>query len=90
MNVTSYVKKSLTHTYLIIYVVYIMKNRNFSYLYLCILLILVICILLFVYGYYSGSCKINKNYPCNTDFCLYKEFNVYLQDVIKKRNKGFN
>lgn len=65
-----------------------MKNRNFSYLYLFLLLILIICILLFVYGYYSGSCKINKNYTCNTDFCLYKEFNVYLQDVIKKEIKG--
>jgi hypothetical protein len=41
----------------------------------------IICI--FVYGYNSGSCKRKKKYICNDDFCLYKEFNVFLRDVIK-------
>ena len=28
--------------------------------------------------------KEKKNYICNNDFCLYKEFNVYLNNKIKK------
>ena len=38
-----------------------------------------ICICL--YGYNSGACKLNKKYICNNDFCLYKEFSIYLQDI---------
>ena len=58
-----------------------MKNIKFySYLSLFVF-VFIICICL--YGYNSGSCKLNKKYICNDDFCLYKEFNVYLQDVIK-------
>lgn len=44
-----------------------------------LLIIIIIC----VYAYNSGSCKINKKYICSKDFCLYKEFNVYLQTIIK-------
>jgi hypothetical protein len=36
-----------------------------------------------IYGYNSGSCKINKKYTCTNDFCLYKEFKIYLQATIK-------
>ena len=36
-----------------------------------------------MYGYNSGSCKINKKYICNNNFCLYKEFNIFLHDTIK-------
>ena len=60
-----------------------MKNSKFYYLYLCLLFVLVFIICMYLHGYSSGACKINKKYICNDDFCLYKEFNVYLQDVIK-------
>jgi hypothetical protein len=36
-----------------------------------------------VYGYNSGSCKIKKNYIFTDNFCLFKEFKIYLQDTIK-------
>lgn len=59
-----------------------MKNRKFNLLHLLLFsLIIIFCVC--VYGYNSGSCKINKKYICDDKFCLYKEFNVYLQDVIK-------
>ena len=57
-----------------------MKHIKFYY-FLLFLIVLIICVCL--YGYNSGSCKLNKKYICNDDFCLYKEFNVYLHDVIK-------
>jgi hypothetical protein len=57
-----------------------MKHIKFYY-FLLFLIVLIICVC--IYGYNSGSCKLNKKYICNDDFCLYKEFNVYLQDVIK-------
>lgn len=56
-----------------------MKISKLQYFYLLLLLVLIICI----YGYNSGACKIKKKYICSDDFCLYKEFNVYLQDRIK-------
>lgn len=46
-------------------------------------IILLLLFFIYLYGYYSGSCKINKKYICNKDFCLYKEFNVYFDDNIK-------
>jgi hypothetical protein len=61
-----------------------MKNNYYYYLYWCLLFLLAFIACIVVYGYNSGSCKINKKYICNDDFCLYKEFNVYLQDVIQK------
>jgi hypothetical protein len=56
--------------------------------YLSLLFIFAFIIGIFVYGYNSGSCEVNKEYICNNDFCLYKEFNVYLQDVIKNEING--
>ena len=47
-------------------------------------MIIVILILVgIIYGYNSGSCKIKKKYKCHDDFCLYKEFPVYLKEDIK-------
>jgi len=60
-----------------------MKNNKYYYLYLFLLLILLIVICMTVYGYNSGSCKINKKYICNDDFCLFKEFKVYLESIVK-------
>jgi len=60
-----------------------MKNSKIYYLYLGLLFVFVFIICICLYGYNSGSCKVNNKYICNDDFCLYKEFNVYLQDVIK-------
>ena len=57
-----------------------MKNNNIYYL---LYIIIIIVIIIIIYGYNSGSCKINKKYICSNDFCLYKEFNIYLQDIIK-------
>jgi len=60
-----------------------MKNKTIYYLYWVLLVILVFIICIGFYGYNSGSCKINKKYICTNDFCLYKEFNIYLQNIIK-------
>lgn len=60
--------------------------KNIKFYYLSLFVFFFICI--FLYGYNSGSCKLNKKYICNDDFCLYKEFNVYLQDVIKNELNG--
>ena len=56
-----------------------MKIKKFNYIYIT----LIILFIFIIYGYNSGSCKINKKYICNQDFCLYKEFNVYLNKIIK-------
>lgn len=48
-------------------------------------------ILIMTYGYYSGSCQINKEYECDNDFCLYKQFSVNLGYPIKNDiNKMIN
>jgi len=60
-----------------------MKNIKLYYLYLCLLIVIVLIICIYFYGYNSGACKINKKYICNDNFCLYKEFSVYLQDILK-------
>ena len=59
------------------------KQINYLYLSLFVFLVICICICICIYGYNSGSCKINKKYICNDEFCLYKEFNVYLKNEIK-------
>ena len=59
-----------------------MKTKQTNYLYLSLFIFVIICVC--IYGYNSGSCKINKKYVCNDDFCLYKEFDVYLKNEIKK------
>ena len=56
-----------------------MKNSKLYYM--SLLLVFIIC--LFIYGYNSGSCQVNKQYICNNNFCLYKEFNVILDNTIK-------
>ena len=60
------------------------KQVNYLYFLLFVFFIIGICI----YRYNSGSCKINKIYICNNDFCLYKEFNVYLKNEIKNEIKN--
>lgn len=49
-----------------------------------IVFILVVFILVVVYAYNTGSCKINKKYICDNDFCLYKEFNVVLNKQVRR------
>ena len=63
-----------------------MKKNNIYFLYLCLffVFVLVFIICIGIYGYNSGSCKRNKKYICTDDFCLYKEFKIYLQDIVKK------
>lgn len=62
-----------------------MKNSNYYLYLLFILFVLILFIIaaISLYGYNSGSCKIKKKYICNDDFCLYKEFNVFLEGIIK-------
>jgi hypothetical protein len=60
-----------------------MKKRNIIYSYWYLFVILIIVFLLFAYGYNSGSCKINKKYICSDNFCLFKEFKIYLPQVVK-------
>lgn len=60
-----------------------MKKNNIYYWYWFLLLVLVFIICIGFYGYSSGSCKINKRYICTNDFCLYKEFKIYLGNIIK-------
>jgi hypothetical protein len=59
-----------------------MKN-NINYCYMFLLFLCIFFLLLGVYGYNVGSCKINKKYICNKKFCLYKEFDIFLQKTIK-------
>ena len=41
--------------------------------------------LVIYYGYKSGSCQIKKKYICTNNFCLYKEFNIYLKYSLKNQ-----
>jgi len=65
-----------------------MKKNNYNYLYCYFLFIIFIIICIIIYGFNSGSCKINKKYTCNNDFCLYKIFNIYLKNNLKKEING--
>jgi len=58
-----------------------------TYLKYILLIIIIILFILFLYGYNSGSCKINKKYICTENFCLYKEFQVFLNNIIKNEIK---
>ena len=60
-----------------------MKRNNIYYVYLVLLFVFIFISCICAYGYNSGSCKLNKKYICNNDFCLYKEFKIYLQEIIK-------
>jgi len=57
--------------------------KLYNYLKALSLIILTLIILTIVYAYNSGSCQINKEYNCNKDFCLLKEFPVELNETIK-------
>jgi len=61
-----------------------MKKNNIYYLRWFLLFVLFFIICLAFYGYNSGSCKINKKYICSDDFCLYKEFKIYLDDIVNQ------
>ena len=63
----------------------IMKLREILGVMLIIAIMLITVIV--VYAYNSGSCKINKSYNCDENFCLLKEFHIvipeYLHQCIK-------
>ena len=46
-------------------------------------LIFIILIIIIIYAYNSGSCKIDKKYICQNNFCLLKEFAIDLNENIK-------
>jgi hypothetical protein len=50
-----------------------------------LLIILLVILLVIYYGYNSGSCQIQKKYICTNNFCLYKEFNLYLNYALKNQ-----
>jgi hypothetical protein len=52
-------------------------------IYKILLLIIIIILLIILYGYNSGSCQIKKNYKCDENFCLFKEFKIHLSDELK-------
>jgi hypothetical protein len=58
-----------------------MEEYSTNYRNYLLFLVLVIC-LIFIYGYHSGSCKIDKEYNCNKEFCLQKQFSVILPESI--------
>jgi len=45
-------------------------------------LIIFIILTIAIYGYNSGSCKLEKEYICDKSFCLFKEFKIYLENKI--------
>ena len=51
------------------------------------ILIIIIVIIIFsilIYARNSGSCKLNKQYPCSTHFCLLSEFKSNLPNRLKR------
>jgi hypothetical protein len=44
--------------------------------------IILIILTITIYGYNSGSCKLEKEYICDKSFCLFKEFKIYLENKI--------
>jgi len=63
-----------------------MKKSNIYY-FNWYLFFFIVIIFIGAYGYNSGSCKINKKYICDNNFCLYKEFTVYLQHDLRDEIK---
>jgi len=45
-------------------------------------LLILIILIIAIYGYNSGSCKLEKEYICDKSFCLFKEFKIYLENKI--------
>ena len=70
------------------------KNKTTFYNPFMILIITVIITVIIIvlsasiYGYNSGSCKINKKKQvvCTNKFCLYKEFQINLNKNLKNSN----
>jgi hypothetical protein len=58
--------------------------KNMSLYFSIIIIILIVIFLIYLYAYNSGSCKINKKYICNNNFCLFKEFYLELPNNIEK------
>jgi hypothetical protein len=48
-----------------------------------IFIIVTTIFIIYLYGHNTGACKINKKYICNNDFCLYKELNITLPNIIQ-------
>lgn len=53
-----------------------------NYIKVLSIIILFIASLIIIYAYNSGSCQINKEYICEDNFCLIKEFNIELNQAI--------
>lgn len=60
------------------------KINNVLFIIGILLIIFILAVILIIYASYSGSCKLRKKYICNEEFCLYKEFDVVLQNNLKK------
>jgi hypothetical protein len=60
-------------------------NSITKYLYYILLIVCILIISIILYGYNSGSCKRNKKYICNNDFCLHKEFKIFLDSSLKQQ-----
>ena len=54
-----------------------------NYFFIIVIVLLIILLLIYLYAYNSGSCKINKKYICDKEFCLYKEFYLELPNNLK-------
>jgi len=50
-------------------------------------IIIILLVVFLIYGYNSGSCKINKKnqFICTKKFCLYKDFYVNINEYIKNK-----
>jgi hypothetical protein len=60
-----------------------MKKVYKKYIAIILILIFIMIFLVILYGYNSGSCKINKKYICDKEFCLYKELKISLPEIVK-------
>lgn len=76
-------KKTYNNLYVQKLLLFTSSNSKYKYIYYSIFFVVLIFVFFFIIGYNSGSCKINKIFICNNDFCLYKEFKVYLEDILK-------
>ena len=56
------------------------KENKTMYIYYFLAAIIFIIIVTIMYGYNSGSCKIQKKYVCSNEFCLFKEFHFVLPE----------
>lgn len=62
-------------------------KKYIYYLKNILLIFTLLFLIIFIYGYNSGSCKINKNYICTKNFCLFKKFKVFLNNESKNEIK---